>query len=49
MYYNATRGMVGSGILEHGSPGEVLKNYTSGSGIEVNPERHRFDFTKKLI
>ena len=37
MYYNATRGMVGSGILEHGSPGEVHNNYTSGYDMEVNP------------
>ena len=38
--------MVGSDILEYGRPGEVRNNYTSGYGIEVNPEIQRFDFTK---
>ena len=36
------------GILEYGRPGEVLNNYKIGSGIEVNPEIHEFDFTTKL-
>ena len=40
--------MVSSGIVEHGSPGEVKKNYTGGSDIEVNPERHKLYFTAKL-
>ena len=40
--------MVSSGILEHGSAGGVHKNYTSGSDIEVKPERHNLDSTKKL-
>ena len=47
-YYNAAIGMVSSGILEYGSPGEVHNNYTSGSYIEVNPERHNFGSTTKL-
>ena len=29
--------MVSNGILEHGSPEEFHKNYTSGYDIEVNP------------
>ena len=41
--------MVISGILEHGRPGEFFKNYKSGSDIEVNPERQKFDFTTKNI
>ena len=40
--------MVISGILGYGSTGEVLNNYTIGFGIEVEPERHKFDFTKNL-
>ena len=35
--------------MEYGSTGEALKHYKIGSGIEVNPERHKFDFTTKLI
>ena len=35
-YYNKTRGMVISGILEYRMPREALDNYTVGSGIEVN-------------
>ena len=41
--------VVSSSILEYGIPGEVLNNYTIGSDIDVNPERHKFDFTEKLI
>ena len=41
--------MVGSDILEHGRPGEVHNNYTSGNGVEVNPERRKFDFITRLI
>ena len=48
VYYNATKGMFISGILEHGRPGEVCNNYTSGSDSEVKPERHNYDFTTKL-
>ena len=33
---------------DNGRPVEVHKNYTSGSGIEVNPERQNLDFTTKL-
>ena len=40
--------MVSSGILEYGRSGEFFNNYTIGSGIEVNPERHKFNITKKL-
>ena len=40
--------MVISGILEYRSSGEVLNNYTIGSRIEVNPERHKLDLTTKL-
>ena len=42
-YYNATRGIVSNNILEYGRPGEVRNNYTSGYGVEVNPERQKFD------
>ena len=35
--------MVSIGILEYIIPGEVINNYTIGSGIEVNLERHKFD------
>ena len=38
--------MVSSGILEYGISVEVLKNYTIGSDIEVNPEVKKVDFTK---
>ena len=31
--------MVSNDILEYGSPGEIHKNYTSGNGVEMNPER----------
>ena len=31
-----------------GRPGEVIKNYTMGSGIEGNPDRQKFGFTSKL-
>ena len=41
-----TRGVVSSGILECRSPGKVINNYTIGSGIEVNPEIHKFDLKK---
>ena len=41
--------MVSSVILECGRPLEVLNNYKIGSGVEVNPERRNFDFTKKFI
>ena len=41
--------MVSSGILYYIMTGEVCKDYTSESDIEVNPERHEFDFTTKLI
>ena len=40
--------MVSNDILEYGSPGEVRNNYTSGYSVEVNPERQKFDFKKKL-
>ena len=40
--------MVSSGILVDGRTGEVQSNYTRGSEIELNPERHKFDSTKKL-
>ena len=40
--------MVSSGILEYGSPVDFVNNDTIGSEIEVNPERHKFDFTTKL-
>ena len=36
-YYNSTIGMVSNDILDYFRPGEVLNNYTSGSGIDVNP------------
>ena len=48
VYYNTTRGIVSSGILDYGRPRAVRKNYTSGSDIEVNPERHKFYSTTKL-
>ena len=35
--------MVISVILEYESPEEVLNSLTIGSGIEVNPEIHKFD------
>ena len=41
--------MVSNNILKYGSPKEVRNNYTSGYGIEVNPEIETFDFTTKLI
>ena len=41
--------MVSSYILEYRTTGEVLNNYKIGSIIEMNPEREKFDFTKKLI
>ena len=44
-YYNATIGMSSNDILEYGIPGEVRNNYISGYGVEVNPERQKFDFT----
>ena len=44
-----TRGMVSNNILEYGSPKEVRNNYTSGQGVEVNPEIQKFDFTEILI
>ena len=37
-----------SGILKYGGPEEGIRNDTIGSGIEVNLERHTFDFTTKL-
>ena len=40
--------MVSSGILEYGSPVDFFNNDAIGSEIEVNPERHKFDFTTKL-
>ena len=40
--------MVSSVILEHVILVEVRKNYTNVSDIEVNPERRKFDFTKRL-
>ena len=42
VYYNVTRGMVGSDILEHGRPEEFNNNYTSGYGVEADPERRNF-------
>ena len=48
-YQNATRGMVSNDILEYGRPGDLHNNYTSGYGVEVNPEIHKFNSTKKLI
>ena len=41
--------MVSGCILEYERLGEVHRNYKSGYGIEVNPERQKFDVTKKLI
>ena len=49
VYYNGTRCMFGSGILEFLGTGELRKNYTSASEIEVNPEIHKLDSTTKLI
>ena len=46
---NLTDALVSSGILECRITGEVCNNYTIGSGIEVNPERKKFDFTTRLI
>ena len=40
--------MVSNDILEYWRPKEVFNNYTSGYGVEVNPEIHEFDFTTKL-
>ena len=40
--------MVSSDILEYGRLQEVRKSYTSESGIEMNPERHKFDFKNKV-
>ena len=40
--------MVSNGILDYVSPGEVLKNYTIGPGIEENPERQKFEFTTNM-
>ena len=40
--------MVSNDILEYGRPGEVLNNYTSEYGVELNPEIKKFDFTTKL-
>ena len=40
--------MIISGILEHGSPGEVLNNDTIGSVLEVNPENPEHDLSKML-
>ena len=48
-YYNAKRGMVRNDILEYGRPGEVHNNYTDGYDIVVNPERHKFYSTTKII
>ena len=48
MYYNAARGMVRSDILEHGRPGEIHNNYTSGYGVEANQEIRKFDFITNL-
>ena len=48
MYYNSTRGMVSSDILEHTRPGEVFNNYTSGYDVEANPEIFIFYFITKL-
>ena len=47
-YYNETKDMVNNDILEYGRPGEVHNNYTSGYGVEVNPERQKFDFATNL-
>ena len=46
--YNVTIGMVSNDIFKYGRPGEVLNNNTSGYDVEVNPERQKFYFTKKL-
>ena len=46
-YCNMTRFMVSSSILSYGRPVEVLKNYTIGSGIEVNPEIQKFDIDRQ--
>ena len=47
-YYNTNRGMVSNNILQYIGKGEFRKNYTSGSDIEVNTERHKLDSTTKL-
>ena len=49
VYYNATRGVVSGGILEHVRPGEVRNNYKCGYGVEGNPEIQNIYFTTKLI
>ena len=40
--------MGSSGILEYGRPGEFHNYYASGSDIEVNLERQKFDFRTEL-
>ena len=35
------RGMIGSGILEHRSPGGVLKNDTMGPDVDIHSEKKR--------
>ena len=40
--------MVNSGVLAYVKPGEVLKNYTLGSGFDTNSDRQRDNFTTKL-
>ena len=47
-HYNVTKGIVSSGILEYGRPGEVHNNYTSGYGIEVNLEIQSLIFRQIL-
>ena len=48
VYYNATRGMIISGISEQKIPGEGSNIYTSGYGVEGKPEIKQFDFTTRL-
>ena len=40
--------MVSNDILEYGRPGEVIINYTSGYGIEVEPEKIKDLFYNKV-
>ena len=48
-YYDGTRGMVSSGILEYWRLGEVLNNNNNGYGVEVNQEINKKGFITKLI
>ena len=40
-YWNSSKGMIGSGILEHRSPGGVLKNDTMGPDVDIHSEKKR--------